>query len=536
MATSTPDAECLRRFVAAGDERAFAEVVERHVHLVHGAAMRILANADAAQEVAQSVFILLAKQAWRLTGHPALAGWLYRTAVLQACDYRRSQARRRQRELHAVAVGSTMNHAESSSTLSELEPELDEAMLELGARDREILVLRFFSGKTTLREVGASLGIREDAAQKRVSRALDALTRCFQRRGLRVAAPALTAVALQNAAVSAGAAPAGLAAAITQGAVTAVPALSFNTAAVTAAKIMSLTKTQVTLVCTTLALAPIGYEWHASAAAKSDTQRLGAELRDLRRAAMTGEKRRLETERQIGNLEREIAKSSAEPGTPDASAKLAPARWDDRSPYVRLPRNVFAKVNFTEFDTATAADGKTDRIPLQVLNSDGQPRPALEAALGLSPAETQQFRQVCRDAFAEFHARIAQHTITTHPNTQDQEVVRIDVSAFAEEGAAFQQRFRERLTTMLGPERTEAFWLQAAPVFRDVFNDFGTNAIIFQLMKSNDGLVEYLYQTSQLRSIGKVEYLHGMLIPKALQPIADAWTKSTTPPPTGGAR
>lgn len=533
MATSTPDAECLRRFVTDGDERAFAEVVERHVGLVHGAAMRVLANPDGAQEVAQSVFILLARQAWRLTGHPALAGWLYRTAVLQAREYRRSQSRRRKRERQAAVIGSTMNHAESS--VSELEPELDEALLELRASDRDVLVLRYFSGKS-VREVGEALGIREDAAQKRLSKALDALTGNFRRRGLRVAAPALTVVALQNAALSAGAAPAGLGAAIAQAAVSAVPALSFNVAAISAAKIMSLTKTQVTLVCTTLALAPIGYEWRASAAAKSENQRLGAELSDLRRAAVAGEKRRLETERQIGNLERKIAKSSAEPATPDAPAKLAPAKWEDGSPYVRLPRNVFAKVNFTEFGTTTGADGKTDRFPLQVLNSDGQPRPALEAALGLSPAETQQFRQVCRDAFAEFHARIAQHTITTHPNTQDREVVRIDIAAFAQEGAAFQQRFRERLTTMLGPERTEAFWLQAAPVFRDVFNDFGANATTFQLMRRNDGLVEYLYQTRQLGQIGKVEDLHGTLIPKALQPIADAWTKSSASQPAGGAR
>src|SRR5262245_16070324 len=142
MATSTSDAECLRRFVSKADERAFAELVERHVRLVHGAALRILANSDTAEEVTQSVFILLARHAWRLTGHPALAGWLYRTAVLQSRDYQRAQTRRRQRELHAVAIGSTMNQAEPSSSHAELEPELDEAMLELRARDREILVLR----------------------------------------------------------------------------------------------------------------------------------------------------------------------------------------------------------------------------------------------------------------------------------------------------------------------------------------------------------------------------------------------------------
>jgi RNA polymerase sigma factor (sigma-70 family) len=533
MATSPSDAECLRRFVTAADERAFAEVVERHVRLVHGAAMRILANADAAQDVAQSVFILLARQAWRLASHPALAGWLYRTAVLQARDYRRSQSRRLQRESQAAAIGSTMNDAKSS--LSELEPELDEAMLELRARDREVLVLRYFSGKS-VREIGAALGIREDAAQKRVSKALDALTGCFRRRGLRVAAPALTAVALQNAALSSAAAPVGLGVAVAQAAVTAVPALSFNAAAISAVKIMSLTKTQVTLVCTTLALAPIGYEWRASAAANSDNQRLATELSELRRSAMAGEKSRLETERRIGSLQREIAKPSAGPAAPDTPAALAPPTWDDRSPYVRLPRNVFAKVNFTEFATRTAADGKTDRFPLHALNSDGQPRAALEAALGLSPAEAQQFRQVCREAFAEFHARIAQHSVTTRPDKDGREVVRLEMAAFPDEGAAFQQRFRDRLTGMLGPERAEAFWLQAAPVFRDVFNGFGANPTTFQLMRRNDGLVEFLLQARQSSRIGKLEDLHGMGIPKALQPIADEWTKSSAPQPTGGAR
>lgn len=532
MALSTPDAECLRRFVTAADERAFAEVVERHVRLVHGAALRILANADAAQEVTQSVFILLARHAWRLTGHPELAGWLYRAAVLQARDYRRGQARRRERERQAANMGLTMNHAESS--IADLGPELDEAMLELRASEREVLVLRYFSGKS-VREVGEALGIREDAAQKRLSKALDALTSKFRRRGLRIAAPALIAASLQNAGLSAGSVPAGLAAAVAQGAVTAVPALSFNAVAISAAKIMSLTKTQVTVVCTTLALAPIGYEWSASAAAKRDNQRLGAELSDLRKAALTAEEGRLEAERKIRNVEREMAKTAALPAPTDRPPQLAAATWDERSPYVRLPREVFAKVRFTEFGTRTAADGKADRFPLQVMDSDGRPRPALEAALGLSPAETQHFRQVCSDAFAEFHARIAQHTVTTRPNTEDREVVRIDVSAFPEEGAAFRDRFRERLTTVLGPERTEAFWMQAAPVFREIFNDFGANTCTFQLMKRNDGLLEYLYQTRDLGSIGKLEHLHGSLIPKALQPIAAEWTNSTSQS-EGGAR
>ena len=40
--------------------------------------------------------------------------------------------------------------------------------------DRHAVVLRFFDGKS-MREVGAALGANEDAAKKRVSRALEKL-------------------------------------------------------------------------------------------------------------------------------------------------------------------------------------------------------------------------------------------------------------------------------------------------------------------------------------------------------------------------
>jgi hypothetical protein len=298
---------------------------------------------------------------------------------------------------------------------------------------------------------------------------------------------------------------------------------------------MSLTKTQITIACAALALVPIGYEWHAVASARSDNERLGAQLRDLRREAVAGEKRRMETEHQIGSIEREIAKIAVNTPPPEEPAAIEPATWDELSPYVRLPRDVFSKVRFTEFGTDPAADGKFDRYPMHVLSAEGQPRPALEAALGLSNSETQQFRQVCRDAFAEFNTRLAQHSVMTHPQVPDREAVRIDFSAFPEEGAAFQQRLRERLISILGPERTEAFWQQAAPTFGEFFNDFGATPTGFQLMRRKDGPVEYLLQRQQYARIGKLEDLRGLPIPSALKPTADAWSASASLP-SGGHR
>jgi protocatechuate 3,4-dioxygenase beta subunit len=54
----------------------------------------------------------------------------------------------------------------------ELSPNLDEALDQLNDEDRHALVLRFF-GQKTMRDVGAALGVSEDAAKMRVSRALD---------------------------------------------------------------------------------------------------------------------------------------------------------------------------------------------------------------------------------------------------------------------------------------------------------------------------------------------------------------------------
>jgi hypothetical protein len=55
-------------------------------------------------------------------------------------------------------------------------------MAQLDDGDRNALVLRFFD-RCDFKSVGAALGISDDAAQKRVSRALDRLRGLLARRG-----------------------------------------------------------------------------------------------------------------------------------------------------------------------------------------------------------------------------------------------------------------------------------------------------------------------------------------------------------------
>ena len=72
------DFEWLQRFTRDGEQSAFADVVRRHLDLVFGTALRKVADAGAAQEIAQNVFAALARKAWRFAPDNSLPAWLHK--------------------------------------------------------------------------------------------------------------------------------------------------------------------------------------------------------------------------------------------------------------------------------------------------------------------------------------------------------------------------------------------------------------------------------------------------------------------------
>ena len=70
-----------------------------------------------------------------------------------------------------------------SDAWTQIAPMLDGAMAGLNEADRNAVVLRFFDGKS-MKEVGVALGANENAAKKRVNRALEKLRRFFSKRGV----------------------------------------------------------------------------------------------------------------------------------------------------------------------------------------------------------------------------------------------------------------------------------------------------------------------------------------------------------------
>lgn len=211
--------QLLRRYVEEGSEEAFDELVRKHINLVYSTALRqVGGDAHFAQDVTQSVFSDLARKARKLGEDVVLAGWLYRHTVFTASKMVRAEQRRKIREQHAVAMTSLT--PDTNAGWEAIAPLLDEAMNALGGRERDAMVLRFFQGQD-LRTVGAAFGVSEDAAQKRVTRAIDKLRRFFSRRGIEVSGSALATLLSAH---SVAAAPAGAITAITTASLTSAAA------------------------------------------------------------------------------------------------------------------------------------------------------------------------------------------------------------------------------------------------------------------------------------------------------------------------
>jgi RNA polymerase sigma factor (sigma-70 family) len=303
------DARLLREYAEHNAESAFTELVQRHTNLVYSAALRQVESPDIAAEIAQNVFVSLARGAKTLApgfaAEASLAGWLCRSARNLSLNHRRDEFRRLTRERLAMEqLDSTPVHAPDWEQLRRV---LDDAMAELNEADYDALVLRFYQNQD-FRTVGAAIGVSDDTAQKRVTRALDKLRDLLAQRGIRTTAGALGIVITANAVQ---AAPMGLAVTISTAALAGTAATASTIIAATT-KTIAMTTLQKTLVTATVAvLAGAGiYEARQTSQLRDQVQTL-----QQQQAPMAEHIQQLQAERNnasngVASLKEELARVS----------------------------------------------------------------------------------------------------------------------------------------------------------------------------------------------------------------------------------
>jgi RNA polymerase sigma factor (sigma-70 family) len=280
----TSDLDLLGRFVREKSQDAFTALVQRHVNLVYSAALRQVRSPQLAEEIAQSVFADLARVAATpsspLSGCDAssqtsLTPWLYAVTRRTAIDTIRKESRRQLREQIALEMNA-MNATANDWT--QIEPLLDDAMAALDETDRSAILLRYFENKN-LREVGEAFGTSDDAAQKRVSRAVERLREFFSKHNVTIGASGLAVVISANAVQSA---PIGLAATISAAAALTGTTVSTSTV-IAATKAIAMTTLQKAAITAVLAAA-VGtgiFEAHQAAQLRNQVQTLQQQLAPL---------------------------------------------------------------------------------------------------------------------------------------------------------------------------------------------------------------------------------------------------------------
>ena len=154
----------------------FTQLVHQHAGMVYSAARRQVHDPALADDVSQAVFLLLWRKLPTIRRHDLLAAWLLRATFFASDRAITMRSRRASHERKAATMRSESNPPTPDELWADVAPHLDAALQKLSAADREAVALHYLQN-LTLADVGEHLGISEEAARKRIARALPKLHR-----------------------------------------------------------------------------------------------------------------------------------------------------------------------------------------------------------------------------------------------------------------------------------------------------------------------------------------------------------------------
>lgn len=482
---SIPDRDLLSAYTRSGSESAFAELVTRHTNLVYSAALRQVRLEHLAEDVTQSVFILLARKAAQIRPEVILSGWLLRSTHYIAMDLIKSEFRRTMREQSAVHESLSSVESEIAAHWDEVAAQLDSILALMPEEDRDALALRYFENKS-LEQVGQALGVSEDAAKKRVSRALDRLRVLLGKRKVTLSALALAA-GLSARAVQA--APHGLAEAALESAMRVGATGGKTLLSGSMRKTSGWGRVLVGASCMVLvsALTWQGARWYSM---RNEQSRLASILASLMVTQTGLEKDRIALEKQIQSASNLLA-TIRTPSTVVALTNTNPRQfqWNPTNEYVCIPKQLLNYVAFDGTNTHNDVAQSTDEE--RVINKKtGQVSDTLCQVLGLTPEEQAAVQDLFETTLAEYRKMCESKGYLTNAMSLDfskqdyfkpnAEAVAWVTPALVEEGNAWRNYLRESLEELIGVERAQFLLRQAAcdNSISRCFNEFGAQQVI----------------------------------------------------------
>ncbi|HEX2099434.1 MAG TPA: sigma-70 family RNA polymerase sigma factor, partial [Candidatus Synoicihabitans sp.] len=363
----------------------------------------------------------------------------------------RSQQRWHRREEEALVMKTLLEGNEPN--WERLRPEIDEALYELNERDREPILLRFFENQS-LADIGAMIGLTENAARMRLERALERLRVRLARRGLTSTTAALAFALTHQPAI---AAPAGLVAnvaSVAPAALTSVTVGPGGLALSTLGSIGSLMNTTKTILGFAALAAAIGVGAFIGAQSRPSASRF-----EILPAHATGG---------AGPHEKSAQLRQATAGLPlaaDSSTSKRGRALTEPSDQISQAQRLRVLVELQRRGLAQPG--------INFVSQNGDLSPAFVELFALTSAEQEKLQRGLEDALDQLAFLEQQHArITRQPNGD----VVVEIAAFPERGGAVYDQLIGAFADTLGTERHEAFVTLGLDQVERVLGRFGTPA------------------------------------------------------------
>ncbi len=163
-----------------GDPRAFEALVDEYQGVLYNLALRMTGNPEDARDLTQSAFI----KVWRNLasydpGH-RFYSWIYRITLNESLNFMRGRRPHVELDERLPSEGA---EPDDKTHASEVGAHIQEALMELTAEYRQVIVLRHFQ-QLSYQEIGEVLSIPEKTVKSRLYSARQQLGERLRKRGI----------------------------------------------------------------------------------------------------------------------------------------------------------------------------------------------------------------------------------------------------------------------------------------------------------------------------------------------------------------